>query len=238
MRSLTITFALNKELDKKMTRAFLQVKASGVDFGQGIISLHPALAETRNVSEEGLKQIVNQYIDTFYEQNDQILQACVSQMHTDWQQDEKQFIEQLDKLFHHLQVPEGKYIGYLSICNCNPRFLENKTFQVFYKHPSGSNYITAHEVLHFFFYDYVGKKYPNLFETLDPNSGIYWDLAELFNAVIMSSPDFISKAYSQNTKPYPNHVQYFSTLKAFWDEDPNIDSWVPKSYEYILAKKN
>jgi thiamine kinase-like enzyme len=63
-----------------------------------------------------------------------------------------------------------------------------------------------------------------------------WDLAELFDVVIMSSPDFISEDYSTNIKPYPNHSKYFEAVRVFWNENPDIDSWLLKSYEYLKSQ--
>lgn len=233
--NLKIKFELNKQLDKDMAFEFLGTHAGGIDFSGGIISVHPELKNILDKDENKQKQTINDYFDKFYEVNDADLNARLLKMSEDWKKDEDDFTKQLGKIFKNPSVPDGKYIGYLSIINCNPRFLEDRTFQVFYKHPSGSNFVTAHEVLHFFFYDYAERKYPEIFKNLDQNSGIYWDLAELFNDVVMADPNFISKSYSEHAKPYPDHVKYFDKAKYLWEKNRDLDAWLIEAHNYLSS---
>ncbi|MGC9602439.1 MAG: phosphotransferase [Minisyncoccia bacterium] len=237
MKDFHITFKLNKELDKEMALEFLGVKAGGIDFTQGIITVHPQLKSLLGKDAGTQKQIIDEYIDEFYKTHEELLNAYVVEMQKNWNKDETKFIEQLDIIFKNPEVPKGEYTGYLSILDCNPRFLDTKTFQVFYKHPSGSNYITAHEVLHFFFYDYAEKKYPQIFKKLDTNSGIFWDLAELFNVVVMSEPSFISEQYANHAKPYPAHAKYFDAAKNIWEKNRDIDSWLIEAYQFLSEQE-
>jgi hypothetical protein len=236
--NLKINFKLNKELDKDMIRVFMQIRAEkggGVDFAEGIFHVHPDLRTLRDKPEDEQKSIISEYVDNFYKENEKELNDSVLEMNQKWNEDENKFINQVETIFKNPEPGEGKYIGYLSIINCNPRFLQNKTFQVFYKHNAGSNYVTAHEVLHFFFYDYSAKHFPEIFKDLNTNSGIYWDLAELFDVVVMSSPDFISPEYLNNTRPYPNHLKYFDAVKEIWDKNPDIDSWIVEAYDFLKS---
>lgn len=235
LMNLQIKFELNKSLDKAMAFEFLNMKAGGMDFSDRIISVHPELKIIVDKDENEQKQLISDYFDKFYETNDKDLKAHLLQMGNDWEKDESKFILQLKSIFKNTPVPEGKYIGYLSIINCNPRFLEDKTFQVFYKHRSGSNFITVHEVLHFFFYDYAERAYPEIFKKLDQNSGAYWDLAELFNDVVMSDLNFISKEYSEHAKPYPDHVKHFDRVKDLWGNNPDLDAWLIEAYNYLAS---
>jgi len=231
--NLKIKFELNKQLDKDMAFEFLGVQAGGINFSGGIISVHPELKNILETSENEQRGMISGYFDKFYEINSEELNTRLAEMKRDWQRDEGKFIEQLQKIFKNPSVPEGRYVGYLSIINCNPRFLEDKTFQVFYKHPSGSNFVTAHEVLHFFFYDYAERKYPEIFKNLDQNSGIFWDLAELFNDVVMVDPNFISKSYSEHAKPYPDHIKYFDKVRDLWGKNCDLDEWLIEAHEYL-----
>ena len=86
--------------------------------------------------------------------------------------------------------PEGKYISYLSIFNCNPRFIETKEFQVSYKHPETTNYVCVHEMLLFIFYDYLKKNFSKEYKKLD--SKYIWKLSEIFNDVVLRLPEFVS----------------------------------------------
>ena len=235
--NLKVKFRLNKSLDKKMAFEFLNIKAGGIDFSRGIISVHSELKIILKESKVKQKKIINKYFNKFYKNNKKYLDNRLKEMEKDWEKVEKKFIRQLEIIFKNPKVPKGKYIGYLSIINCNPRFLDDKTFQIFYKYPSGSNYVITHEILHFFFYDYAVKKYPKIFSKLDMNSGIFWDMAELFNAVIMSEPNFIIKDYSEKNKPYPSHIKYFNKAKEIWRKNKDIDNWLIEFYNYFRKIK-
>ncbi len=211
---LHITFKLNKELDKEMALVFLDNEAGGVDFSQGVTGPHPEIKNIKEKSEVERKEIINDYFDRYYKKHEKELLDCIEQFREDWEPVENKFIEQINKIFKNPETPEGKYIGYLSIINCNPRFLDSKTFQIFYKHRAGSNYIAAHEVLHFFFYDYANRNHSDVFAKLNPDDGIYWDLAELFNGVILDLPEFIAMHGQVETKVYPAHEKHIILMKC------------------------
>lgn len=234
-----IKFELNKELDKQMAFIFLSrtAKVGGVNFSQGVTKLHPSLGEAKVKGEEDRKDLINKYFDKYYEDHDEELKMEIIEFKNRWSKVELKFIEQINKIFKNPNLPKGKYIGYLSIINCNPRFLDSKTFQIFNKHRAGSNLVTAHEVLHFFFYDYAENKYPEIFKELDANKGVYWMLAELFNDMILSLPEFIEIHGNKEVQSYPKHQEYSEYMKKLWSDNPDIDNWIIEAYNY-LSKEN
>ncbi len=235
---LNIKFKLNKQLDKNMTLIFLgSGEKGGVDFSNSVTFYHPELKNVIDSNKEEKIKFISDYFDKFYKLHRQEFKDLIAKMQSSWKNIEPSFINELNKTFKDPQKPNGKYIGYLSAINCNPRFLKDKTYQIFYGHKAGSSYVTVHEVLHFFFYDYAVKKYPEIFGKLDTNNGIFWDLAELFNAVIMSSKDFMGGKYASITEPYPAHQKYFDKMKEIWNKNPDIDNWLIEAYGY-LSKYN
>ena len=230
---LHITFELNKELDKEMALAFLDNEAGGVDFSQGVTAPHPEIKNIKEKTEQERKEIISGYFDRYYKEHEKELLDRVEYFHKDWEPVESKFIEQINKIFKNPETPEGKYVGYLSIINCNPRFLDSKTFQIFYKHRAGSNYVTSHEVLHFFFYDYADRNHSDIFAELKPNDGIYWELAELFNDVILDLPEFVAIHNQTETKSYPAHEKHQAFMKKLWKDKSDIDNWIVEAYNYL-----
>lgn len=233
-----IKFELNKELDKQMALVFLSriAKVGGVDFSQGVTNPHPALKEVKTKEESDRKELINKYFDKYYEKHEDELKSDIIEFKNNWSRVELKFIKQINKIFKNPDLPKGKYIGYLSIINCNPRFLDSKTFQIFNKHLAGSNLVVAHEVLHFFFYDYANNKYPEVFKDLDTNKGIYWMLAELFNDVILSLPEFVEIHGNKEVQSYPKHQEYSKYMKKLWNDNPDIDNWLIEGFEYLDKK--
>ncbi len=102
------------------------------------------------------------------------------------------FLRETEEIFKSYAWPRGKYIVYLSIFDFCPRFLEEKTFQIFmYDSDEGILFTIAHEMLHFIFYDYCLKRYPAVFRGCDTEEGSFWEVADLFNAVMQRTPSFI-----------------------------------------------
>ncbi|HOL54058.1 MAG: hypothetical protein PHF40_01530 [Candidatus Pacebacteria bacterium] len=228
-----VRFQLNKELDKKMALEFVSFHRGGIDFAKNIIALHPLLKILTKLNQGQKRKVINDYFDIYYQQHREILQKCVTAFNYEWRRVEKAFLREAAKIFHHYPFPKGKYLGYLSIINCNPRFLSNKTFQIYYRHPQGVVYVTMHELLHFIFYDYAIQQHPQIFKKLDPENGIFWDLSEIFNDVILSLPPFKKLHKQQKIICYPEHQQYFQKFQKLWQQTNDIDQWLVEGLEIL-----
>lgn len=90
-----------------------------------------------------------------------------------------------------------------------------------------------HEILHFFFYDYAVKKYPKIFKKLDKNQGIFWDLAEIFNSVILFKPEFKKLHNQKRDRSYPAHRKHLKLMRKYWRESEDIDIWIKKAFDYL-----
>jgi len=234
--NLKVKFELNKELDKRIADIFLSrdIKVGGIDFSKNVTNYHPELEEVKSKEEKIRKEKIIECFDRYYDKNKKELEKSVSKARGNWSKVENKFIKQINKIFKNPKLPDGKYIGYLSVVNCNPRFLDDKTFQFFYKHRSGSNMVTAHEILHFFFFDYAVEKHPDIFDELKQENGsTFWMLSEIFNDVILSLPEFVEIHGQKGFVSYPAHEKYLKYMKKLWTDNPNIDNWLIEGYNYL-----
>jgi hypothetical protein len=236
--NLHVKFELNKALDKRIALKFINAGVfAGSDDSTRVVRPHPELAEAKGKDETEAKKIIDIYLDKYYEKNFEELKTALNGFEEKWSVAETRFISQLNNIFKNQTPPEGKYIGYLSIIDGGVRDLGDKTFQVFYKHGMGSNFCAMHEVLHFFFYDYAVKKYPEIFGGLNMNNGIFWRLAEVFNDMIMSLPEFVELHGVTKMGVYPDHKKYIEPMKKIWNDNPDIDKWILGAYEYLKSEK-
>ena len=173
---------INKEFDKVMCLKFINRKKAGIDFGSGIIKVHPQLSGIETKTVEDQKSQINQYFDDFYGQNTAEMEACRNRFVEDWDKEESKFFKLCDKYFDGLSWPEGRYIGFLSIISCNPRFLDEKTFQVYWKNKKGFVPVAVHEMLHFLFYHSLATYFPDV----DITSEKTWQISEVFNILILT----------------------------------------------------
>ena len=218
-----LRFKLNKSLDKKVCNSFLFQKAEGVDFGKGIIKIHPELSLIRRIKEaKKRKKLISDYVNSFYKNHSLQFKNSTQKFNKAWGRKGKEFFNSVAKIFKDYPWPKGKYIAYLSIFNCNPRNLKDKTFQVYYKHPAGVVYVTSHELLHFIFYDYFEKKFKKDFERISEEK--LWEVSEVFNAVLFSFKPLSDFAPKQKERfDYPAFKSEIKRFKKIWKRKPDID---------------
>lgn len=222
-----VTFEINKALDKEVMQSFWGTADSGYDYTREIIDVHPELKDVKNIND------IHRHFDSFYKKHNDYLQTRVKIFQEEWNTVEKQYIDLITLFFKKHPWPNGKYTGYISIINCNPRFLKEKTFQIFFFHPEGSILPTMHEVTHFMFYDYCIKTKPDIFQELDQDNGIFWDLAEIFNSIFLSQTEFLALHKITDIQSYPIHTSYIPDLKVMWEKNTNIDSWINSAWKYL-----
>lgn len=218
-----VSFRLNKKLDKEIILDFLSVSEAGVDFGGGIRALHPKLG-----IKKPTKQVVSKYVDAFYTKHIQALKNTCSAFEKTWQPAEKRYFAAVKKIFGNAQTPKQGYRAYLSIVDCNPRFLETKSFQIYWKHKDGVRFVTAHEILHFFFFDYVKKHLPKLYR-----NPLLWDVSEVFNSVVLIDPMFVKAHGIKRTVAYPAHRQYLPAIRRAWKKRTSTKEFIQKLFEIV-----
>ncbi len=158
------------------------------------------------------KEIVEKFVGEFYRKNKAIIEKNIDLYEINWNKKEKTFYKLVKKIFTEIPWPKGKYIAYSTMWGMYPRFLEDKTFQVPYKHknPKYVNVIIAHEMLHFIFYDYFYKKYPG-YRSKKYNLFV-WHISEIFNVIVQNSNKWM-KVFKLKTMPYPEHKKVIKKLK-------------------------
>jgi len=170
-------------------------------------------------------------VSSFYAKYQKDIVAFRNDTQIEWGEVSKYFFELTKNIFSGCRWPEGKYLGYVSVFNCNPRFLSDKTFQVFYKHSAGPVYVTAHEMLHFIFYKYAIENHSNLFKNKDTENGIFWDVAEICNVVLLHDESFVKVHGVKKIICYPEHKKYISKLRKKWEINKDIDQLIISIYE-------
>ena len=217
-----LNFELNIELDKRT--------CNSEAFHNSVVRVHPELAEGENLKPEAEKAFNDKYVENYYKSHKKELKSAVERTRNDWLKIEEKFFEVTAKLFNH-PWPEGKYICYLSIFNCNPRFIETKEFQAFYQHPETTNYVCAHELLHFSFYDYLEKNFSQKYKGLGDRA--IWKLSEIFNDVVLRLPEFLAVTGQKNPAIYAETKDELDDAIKLWEETKSVKAFVTKYLESI-----
>jgi len=229
-----LRFYLNKELDKVMAEQFLDEQGGGVDFSLGIFRTHPKLKNLKSLPEVNLRrQNISRYFNLYYKNHHQEIEKKINQAKTAWRQREEEYVKITEDFFGGWKFPAGRYIAYASIIDCNPRFLESKTFQFFYKKSLDDTIHTiAHELLHFIFFDFVEKNFKNEAKRLSEEQ--LWDLSEIFNIVVLKSSHYRSIIDPRvKITPYPDHQPYLKIFEEIHQNSAGAEEFIRKSINAI-----
>mgnify|MGYP005625369023 CR=1 FL=1 len=217
-----IKFCLNKDLDKRMAIEFIgRNYHGGFNFAQGILGPHP-----------GIKRSIFNYIDNFYRQRHNLLIKTASEFQKIWLENAESFFYTTDIIFHHHSWPKGKYRGYISIFSCGPRFLHDKTFQVFYKNDhKRAVFCTAHEILHFLFYDYIEKKRENIKNKL--NDEQLWRISEIVNEVLLD-PKYLGGVLgiTVRQKGYPDFIPITNRIRREFKKKDDVNKLIDLAIKF------
>ena len=183
----------------------------GIDFGkEKIIDIYPELAKAKEVTGQERRVLIADFTKKYYSEHKTELDAKLREIREEWELVASSYFSGVDQIFNNPTWPHGDYICYLSIFNCNPRFLETKSFQVYQGLSDRTNYIIAHEMLHFIFFDYLDKDEQDLKNTQDEHR--IWLLSEWFNDLMLNLPVF--KQFGENVdSAYPEVVEFSKQFK-------------------------
>ena len=234
MQRINLKFILDPKFDLSVAYQFYrQPIFGGVDFWQQrAVVLHKDLAELKKQFYP--KQYLNDYVGHLYQEYVQDFRKRRREIEKLYQTKEGEFFKIVQKIFYQTAWPKGQYRAYLSVFDFGSRFLEERSFQVFmYQTDKQILFNIFHELMHFMFYYYALKKYPKIFNGKSTEDGIFWNLAELFNSVMHTTKDFIKLHGRLTDSVYPDQVKYFPQLKKFWQQTPDLNTWIIESYNIL-----
>jgi len=150
--------------------------------------------------------------------------------------DQKQniFFKAVKNLFK-MDFSNNLYIGFISIFDCNPRYFETKSFQIFYKKTMLEKLEVAfHESLHFAFFEYCDKFIEIKSKKLNYNSGKLWELSEIFNVIILNQKEFHDILKREEKLFYPDLSNKLIVIKKVWNESCNdMKNFIIKSLDIL-----
>lgn len=228
---------LNKRLDERMAEEFLKVRGGGIDFGEGIVKIHPQLRLVKSLKNSvRRKKAIRVYFNNYYQIHRAAMLHKLKRVQNAWRKKEQKYVAITENFFGGFQFPKGKYVAHISIINCNPRFLESKTFQFFYKKPlADAIYTIAHELLHFIFFSFVEEKFKKESKYLSENQ--LWELSEIFNVVVLKSPQYRHIINQKFVIPYPDHRRYIRQFEKVYKNSQNVEEFIRRGITIIGTKK-
>lgn len=216
-----VVFKLNKELDKRLINSFLNYNSAGVDFGEGLVRTHPWLSGLRDMKPRKRLTVVSRKVGGFYNSNEGKIKAKLEDIERSWRRIKDEFFREINSLFG-VKRRKGKvYIAYMTVMNLCPRWTSKKEFCVSFAYTVTKNMLAiCHEILHFYFYDYMNRKFPGAL-----SADQKWIFSEVFNDVVMNQEQFLKFYRPIKLKPYPAYEKHFERYMKLYKGSKEISEF-------------
>lgn len=221
---MKISIVINKQIDYLTFTNFFNFKVGGLDFKKSILKNHP------DINNKNYKE----YINLFYKDHLEEIKQKQIEMNKIIKKNNVKLEQLIFNIFGTKLTDD--YKGYISIFDCNPRYLEDHIFQVFYlKNQNDTIYTIIHEVLHFVFFQYYNANAVKL--KLDPsyekNSGALWNLSEVINVILLNEKEIIEITHKTDIMHYPDLKKDMEELERVWRENnKDINKFIVSGMEH------
>jgi hypothetical protein len=216
-----VKFQIDPAKDFEVFQGFLQ--DAEFDGGRNLEwAVYGKFSELKNISKgnftKGKEKLIKHHIAQYYLDHSLQIKQNISDYRAAWESKQEEYFHLIDEIFEMRPWPKGQYVAYATIWGMYPRSLEDKTFQIpaIYNDKPYVNVIIAHEMLHFMFYDYLFKKYPEL--NNEDDNYLTWNISEIFNSVVQNSELWL-KVFTLKTMSYPEHEEVEKNLLVKY---PNV----------------
>jgi hypothetical protein len=191
----------------------------GRNFEWAVLKYYPYFKKFDKKIDKG---IVEDFVFKYYLKNKKTIEKNLAIYEKNWKKIEKDFFKLVYALFLEVKWPKGKYISYSTMWSMYPRFLDDKTFQIpaISEKKKVANFIIAHEMLHFVFYEYFLNKYKKY--KSHKYDFFVWHVSEIFNVLIMNKPDW-QKILKNKDDGYPEHRKIIKKLSK---KDYSLDDLI------------
>lgn len=205
-----------KYSDKKFLKMFLPKE------------LHYILRGKLSKAEK--EKIIKEYVLENFKKQKEEIRSNIKEINRQWKKVEKDYFGLMSRVFKNHPWPKGKYIGFASVFTMFPRDVDDKTFYFsgFRKNINFCLSTTAHEMIHFIFFDCIKEKYNITQNTKFP---YVWNVSEVFNLVIEKWKPYVD-IFRTKGIPYDKaHAKMLPKMEKIWKESEDIDILLKKYFE-------
>lgn len=160
-------------------------------------------------------EIISEKIREYYKNNLSMIQKKFDDTLFVWNKIKTDFINETSKVFLETRpCHQDIVLIYPSLWNMGIINMKKEaiSFPVDAKSIDEMVYVALHELLHVFFYSYINNVYKIDFNKITQKE--LWDMAEIFNSVVLSQTEF-RKFYSQyNFLNYPEHEEKIKVIAS------------------------
>jgi hypothetical protein len=197
---------------------------------------HPRIKILKQIqSKKKRKKFLENYVAEYYKSHKEWIRKKVQEIQRKWEKTQKQFFSLTDKLFQNHFWPKGNYQGFVTIWGIFPRDIKRKIFQFPYKGEvfKRVEVIIAHEMLHFLFYDYLYKHFPQY--KACKFAYPVWILSEAFNEAVMEESQW-QKIFPKQSQFYKETILTRKKIKELRKKEKPLKEILEKLLSFVIQK--
>jgi hypothetical protein len=216
-------------------------------WGKYIIKKHPAIKRIFSLKGKNTRiDFLRKYIIQFRKNNLKSIGKRKKEYERGWGKIEKDFLKTLAGVMGTSWPKDRNTIkAMISINPICPRFLNNRSFSIFYNRKDIRSAIEtmAHEICHFLYFEKWKKLYPKMNHKKFEAPNIEWHLSEIIAPIILND-NRIQKILGKRADFYSEHKKmkiggadvpkYFTAL---YKKSDNFESFLRESYKEIKNNK-
>lgn len=171
--------------------------SGGWDWSEYVYKQHPKLKEmVGGVNDEKeFFKLCHEYVENYLEENREVIEDSRNKFQKVWMETEEEFLKNISKDFETDFPEEVKEIrASVSINPICPRYLDEWSFNVFYKFPEDRMKQTSiHEIIHFLYFKKWLEVFPNYDKRKFNGPHSEWKLSEILVNPIINNNETIQK---------------------------------------------
>ncbi len=231
-----IKFKIDVKTDIENAKSFIKRRKSDKYFLEWFLPKEVQYILNGKFSEKELNKILEAYTIHIHTLRRKEIENDIKSVRGNWAKVEKGYFKLIDRIFNNFLWPRGSYTGFATIYNMYPRNISKRVFFFPYIHniPNYANYVIAHEMMHFIFFDYINKIYEirENAEFKNKPQKYVWQISEVFNNVIEDWKEYqnVIKCH-RKPRPYPGTEKIFSEMKKQWRKKQDIKGLLNKWFK-------
>lgn len=230
-----LTFTMSPDLDIMGFREISSEITVGhplyTQFVEALVRINIPISNTglNKMQKEELQKNVKE----FYSSHAQEIEKHCEQTRKHWSNCKDQFLRACDELFSHKSFMEvTEFIAYPTLWKVYIQQIKQHSISfplaVDAHDHDEAIYVVLHELLHAFFYQYA-EVMPSL-----KNKDNLWDIAELFNSIVLNQPKFKKFYPAHMVTIYPVHEKVIEEIVASGNND-DADFIIAQIIKYLKS---
>lgn len=202
MTKLIFLIDYRKDTKTAFDFGFKESKKGGIDFRSFIFDEIEELEKLRK--SKNLENQISEIIRNEYNKKNKQLEQAKKKYENIWKNFNSSKLENILPKFNKIIKV------YISLFNCNPKYIERNYFQIYYKmNKKGALATICHELIHFIYFD----AYRKLFKKDLLNGRQSWTLSEIIDVIILKDIGMYSGVYPEHEKFIPIFEELWQTEK-------------------------